>query len=114
MLKNALAVSLVLGAVACGAPDATVSATEADVKTGKFCGGIANIQCPTGYECVDNPHDNCDPRRLAHLPGELPDHRLRRTAGRVQLHQPRFRRERLPEELRHAELQRQPALRSKP
>jgi hypothetical protein len=25
------------------------------------CGGIANIQCPGGQRCVDNPNDSCDP-----------------------------------------------------
>lgn len=25
-----------------------------------FCGGFANIQCPDGLECVDDPDDDCD------------------------------------------------------
>lgn len=29
--------------------------------TGRFCGGIAGIPCPSGYVCVDNPRDGCDP-----------------------------------------------------
>eukprot|EP00993_Chasmostoma_nieuportense_P001122 NODE_202_length_2704_cov_109.017850_g188_i0.p1 GENE.NODE_202_length_2704_cov_109.017850_g188_i0~~NODE_202_length_2704_cov_109.017850_g188_i0.p1 ORF type:complete len:855 (+),score=163.21 NODE_202_length_2704_cov_109.017850_g188_i0:131-2566(+) len=28
---------------------------------GKFCGGIAGIQCSQGYTCVDDPNDSCDP-----------------------------------------------------
>ena len=28
---------------------------------GAFCGGIAGIPCPAGYECVDDPGDGCDP-----------------------------------------------------
>lgn len=28
---------------------------------GGFCGGIANIQCPDGQVCVQNPDSNCDP-----------------------------------------------------
>ena len=27
----------------------------------QFCGGIANIPCPDGFVCVDDPTDNCDP-----------------------------------------------------
>ena len=27
----------------------------------QFCGGIAGITCPDGYECVDDPNDDCDP-----------------------------------------------------
>jgi hypothetical protein len=27
----------------------------------KTCGGIANLQCPAGQKCVDNPNDSCDP-----------------------------------------------------
>jgi hypothetical protein len=26
------------------------------------CGGFAGIQCPEGFECVDDPNDNCDPQ----------------------------------------------------
>jgi len=28
---------------------------------GRTCGGIANIACPAGSTCVDNPNDSCDP-----------------------------------------------------
>lgn len=28
---------------------------------GGFCGGIANIQCPDGQVCVNDPNDACDP-----------------------------------------------------
>jgi hypothetical protein len=27
-----------------------------------FCGGIANIPCPKGETCVDDPSDDCDPK----------------------------------------------------
>jgi len=27
------------------------------------CGGIAGIQCPKGYACVDDPNDGCDPAK---------------------------------------------------
>ena len=26
-----------------------------------FCGGIAGFPCPSGFECVDDPRDDCDP-----------------------------------------------------
>jgi len=26
-----------------------------------FCGGIGAVQCPTGYDCEDDPSDQCDP-----------------------------------------------------
>jgi hypothetical protein len=28
-----------------------------------FCGGIAGFQCPSGFECVDDPRDDCSPCR---------------------------------------------------
>ena len=28
-----------------------------------FCGGFAGIECPDGYTCVDDPGDDCDPRK---------------------------------------------------
>ena len=34
---------------------------EAAGSTGKTCGGIAGITCPSGQTCVDNPSDGCDP-----------------------------------------------------
>lgn len=27
----------------------------------KMCGGIANIKCPDGLKCVDDPDDTCNP-----------------------------------------------------
>ncbi|MFV8755191.1 hypothetical protein ACNOYE_31975 [Nannocystaceae bacterium ST9] len=29
----------------------------------QFCGGIANFPCPAGFSCVDDPNDDCDPKR---------------------------------------------------
>jgi hypothetical protein len=26
-----------------------------------YCGGISGTPCPDGYECVDDPNDDCDP-----------------------------------------------------
>lgn len=28
----------------------------------KLCGGIAGFACPDGFDCVDDPRDDCDPR----------------------------------------------------
>lgn len=30
-------------------------------RTGKLCGGIGGLPCPPGYQCVDDPRDDCDP-----------------------------------------------------
>lgn len=35
--------------------------TELGNKT--FCGGIAGFACPSGYTCVDDPSDSCDPKK---------------------------------------------------
>lgn len=37
------------------------SSVSSSVATTTFCGGIAAIACPSGYSCVDNPDDSCDP-----------------------------------------------------
>lgn len=29
----------------------------------RSCGGIAGIACPSGYTCVDDPTDSCDPAK---------------------------------------------------
>lgn len=39
----------------------TSAGLEEQSDGGQFCGGIAAIQCPEGYSCVDDPTDNCDP-----------------------------------------------------
>jgi hypothetical protein len=41
--------------------DIEVMEDELRPSGGQFCGGIAGIQCPTGYTCVDDPTDSCDP-----------------------------------------------------
>src|SRR5205814_9221708 len=60
MLKNAiLPAFLCLGLAACST-DAPVGVAQQPLK-GQFCGGIAGFPCPTGYTCVDDPSDSCDP-----------------------------------------------------
>ncbi len=57
---------LYVGTLAACAVDATgddVATTEDDIKAAKTCGGLANLPCPSGYQCVDNPNDNCDPKK---------------------------------------------------
>ncbi|MEO8798245.1 MAG: PPC domain-containing protein, partial [Polyangiaceae bacterium] len=43
-------------------PDRPGSCEQSDAGS-KFCGGIANIQCPTGQICVNDPTDSCDPNK---------------------------------------------------
>lgn len=39
-------------------------ATLADPPSGgAACGGIAGLPCPQGCVCVDDPHDDCNPKR---------------------------------------------------
>jgi hypothetical protein len=63
---------LMLGAVVLGAAGQLACSTEADAAQltsagsasegeGQFCGGFANIQCPSGLQCVDDPNDSCAP-----------------------------------------------------
>jgi hypothetical protein len=42
-----------------------VKATDSCIKAPKpqMCGGIAGIACPVGQMCVDDPGDNCDPKK---------------------------------------------------
>jgi hypothetical protein len=47
-----------LGATAHGSSEQTGASKHAARQS---CGGIAAIPCATGYECVDDPRDDCDP-----------------------------------------------------
>lgn len=47
---------------ACGTSDTGVEQTgEAEQEVIQACGGFANLPCPAGYTCVDDPSDGCDP-----------------------------------------------------
>ncbi len=44
--------------------------TAEDEARPRRCGGIAGLSCPSGYNCVDDRSDRCDPRRSsADCPG---------------------------------------------
>lgn len=40
----------------------TEEVSTAEQGVGQACGGIAGLQCPSGYVCVDDPSDSCNPR----------------------------------------------------
>ncbi|WP_417908927.1 Kazal-type serine protease inhibitor family protein [Candidatus Electronema sp. PJ] len=46
---------------ACEAARAGVNIAHEGKCPAPMCGGIANIQCPNGLTCVDDPDDNCNP-----------------------------------------------------
>ncbi|OJH41802.1 hypothetical protein BON30_00740 [Cystobacter ferrugineus] len=66
MLWSVLVVGAALVGGGCGPSDAmeagnaTQGVDESDPE-GRFCGGLAAIPCPSGYICVDDPADTCDP-----------------------------------------------------
>jgi hypothetical protein len=61
-MRTVLVVGAVLGLVGCGSQrgDAELGTSQEELR-GQFCGGIAGIACPTGYTCVDDKTDSCDP-----------------------------------------------------
>lgn len=36
---------------------------KTDISHDQFCGGFAGFVCSDGYECVDDPSDDCDPEQ---------------------------------------------------
>ncbi|HSN99530.1 MAG TPA: hypothetical protein VLS89_14640 [Candidatus Nanopelagicales bacterium] len=40
--------------------DEDIGTDTAEIR-GRFCGGLAGIQCPAGLMCIDDPRDDCDP-----------------------------------------------------
>lgn len=66
-IQIGLVVGMAMGVVACSAavpdePDPGESIEQNEGEAKLFCGGIAAFPCPTGYVCVDDPTDNCDPK----------------------------------------------------
>jgi hypothetical protein len=45
----------------CAPLGARCAAVVCDPEPGGLCGGFANIPCPDGFVCVDDPNDRCDP-----------------------------------------------------
>ena len=61
-------IGLVLGASACSASAPETLKEESTIQPGalkakQFCGGFANLPCPEGFVCVDDPNDGCDPAK---------------------------------------------------
>lgn len=69
MASGAIALVAAFSVTACGVADEDdidiaaeeVGSDSAAATEGQFCGGFAGIACPTGYTCVDDPRDTCDP-----------------------------------------------------
>jgi hypothetical protein len=47
----------------CQAGRCGVTFSECPKEELTFCGGIAGFPCPSGFECVDDPRDDCSPCR---------------------------------------------------
>ena len=67
LLSSTIGLTVALGATAYAVDntplrESTASASEA-VAEGRPCGGPKGLTCRTGLTCVDNPSDNCDPRK---------------------------------------------------
>ena len=59
-----------LGALGLGGARTRAQSTIGAIDwSGRFCGGIAGIGCPAGYDCVDDPGDGCGPANGADCGG---------------------------------------------
>lgn len=63
MLRFAAGLALA-AVIAVGSVALLSTPSEAAGQGGQPCGGIAGLQCPSPKQkCVDDPRDNCDPKR---------------------------------------------------
>jgi hypothetical protein len=53
LIERSCSVLLVMSALACS--DEPTGASQLS------CGGVANLPCPDGLVCIDDPTDDCDP-----------------------------------------------------
>jgi hypothetical protein len=66
MIWSALVMGAALVGGACGPSDpmaagVTTQGVDEGNPEGRLCGGLAATSCPSGYLCLDDPEDTCDP-----------------------------------------------------
>ena len=59
-MRRILLVAALLGA---GCTRGGAPVCDDAAKKAPKCGGIANLACPSGLRCVDDPCDSCDPTK---------------------------------------------------
>jgi hypothetical protein len=53
LIERSCPVLLVMFALACS--------DDGPTGDSQLCGGVAELQCPAGLACIDDPTDDCDP-----------------------------------------------------
>jgi hypothetical protein len=63
IIRGLVAMFALLALCACGETESMGEDSTAVVEEAllQMCGGIAGTMCPSGYVCVDDPHDTCEP-----------------------------------------------------
>ncbi len=56
-------VVIVIGLSGCEDEDGGETGETPSQAEGQACGGLTGAACPVGFECVDDPSDDCDPQR---------------------------------------------------